>query len=108
MPKKRRNYKRLKLPKQKNKMLIVKQKMTLANAVRREGMRKDGTKFLFYSLTLMDGEANVIKLNLSNELSEDKNLTAKLSTLKLAPCTIDITLYQSGFTLKGTVVKIEF
>ena len=88
-------------------MLITKQKLTLLNVVRREGVKKDGEKFLFYSASFLDNESNVVKMNLNNDLSKNVGITAKLDVAKQVPCEIDFALYQSGFNLKGTVVKIE-
>jgi len=89
-------------------MLIVKQKSTLLNAIKKQGIRKDGQPYLFYTVSLLDSESNVLKMNLSNELSKNLALTTKLEVAKQVPCTIDISVYQSGFNLKGTIVKIEF
>jgi hypothetical protein len=88
-------------------MLIAKQKLTLLNAIKKQGIKKDGQPYLFYTASLLDSESNVLKMNLSNELSKNTALTTKLDTAKQVPCTIDFSIYQSGFNLKGTVVKID-
>jgi len=62
---------------------------------------------MFYMLSLLDDEANVLKINMSNSLSADAGLTKKLDLLKESPITISIALRQSGFNLRGTVVEVD-
>jgi hypothetical protein len=88
-------------------MIIQKQKLTLLSAFKREGTKKEGGAYMFYTGNFLDSESNVLKMNLSNELSNNSTLTAKLVTAKQVPCVVDLSIYQSGFNLKGTVVKIE-
>jgi len=89
-------------------MLIPKVKLTLLNAMRREGTRKDGQPYLFYAISFLDSESNVLKMNLGNELSKNKTLTTKLDISKQIPCTVDIMIHPTGFNLKGTIVKVDF
>jgi len=88
-------------------MLIPNQKIKLLRAVRHEGKKKSGDPYLFYSASFLDSESNVLKMNLSNELSQDIALTKKLDTAKEVPVSIDVVIYQSGFNLRGTVVNME-
>jgi len=87
-------------------MLIKNQKVKLLRAVRHEGTKKNGEKYLFYSASFLDDGANVIKMNFSNSLSEDKKITDKVDNVKEVPVAIDFQIYQSGFQLRGTVVDI--
>ena len=87
-------------------MLIQGIKIKLLRAVRHEGVKKNGEKYLFYSASFLDDGANVIKMNFSNQLSENKKITDKIDGIKEIPVTIDFQIYQSGFSLRGTVVDI--
>jgi hypothetical protein len=82
--------------------------LTLLNAQKREGVKKDGTKYMFYSVSFLDSESNVLKMNLGDKLNKDTVLTGRLENAHQVPVVIDLALYQTGFNLKGTVVKIDF
>jgi hypothetical protein len=92
---------------QEKNMLIKQQKIKLLRAVRHQGQKKNGDDYLFYSGSWLDDESNVLKMNLSNELSKDIKVTKILDTAKELPVIIDVVVYQSGFNLRGTVVKLE-
>jgi len=88
-------------------MIVQNIKIKLLNARRIQGINKKGEPFMFYMLSFLDEEANVLKINMSNTLSADSGLTKKLDNLKETPVTIDLALRQSGFNLRGTVVAID-
>jgi len=88
-------------------MLIVKQKLTLLKVAKREGTKKDGSPYLFYGADFLDNDSNVLRMNLNNNLSADKELTKKLEGARQIPCIVDFNLTAAGFNLKGTVVKVE-
>jgi hypothetical protein len=81
-------------------------KVKLLNAIKKQGNKKTGEPYLFYTANFLDESSNVVRLNLSNQLSVDPILTKKLDNAKEVPCIIDIQIYQSGFNLKGSVVKM--
>jgi len=88
-------------------MLVKQQKIKLLRAVRHEGKKKNGDEYLFYSASFLDDESNVLKMNLSNEMSKNLKVTKILDTAKEIPVIIDVVIYQSGFNLRGTVVNLE-
>jgi len=88
-------------------MLIKNQKVNLLTIVKREGVRgSDKKPYLFYQGSFLDEQAKVIQMNLSNDLSADSNAIAKLIPLRNVAATIDFEVFQSGFSLKGVVVRI--
>ena len=87
-------------------MLVQGLKTKLLRAVKHEGVKKTGEKYLFYSASFLDEGANVIKMNFSNQLSENKKVAEKYENSKEIPVTIDFQIYQSGFNLRATVVDI--
>lgn len=89
-------------------MVIKNIKVVLLNAKRHEGKKKDNSPFLFYAGTLLDDESNVIKVNFSNALSADTKIQKYLDEAQQVPVSIDLSVYQSGFNLRGTIVGIDF
>ena len=87
-------------------MVVKNQKMIFLKSKLHQGT-KGSKPYLFYDVSLMDDEQNTIKVNLSNELCVNKALISKMATAKLSPCSVDLVIYQSGFSLKGTVVRLE-
>jgi len=89
-------------------MVIKNQKVVLLNAKRFEGIKKDGKPFLFYTGTFLDEESNVLKVNFSNAISADAKIQKVLNEAQQIPVSIDLSVYQSGFNLRGTIVAIDF
>jgi len=87
-------------------MLVQNIKLKMLNAVRRSGLKKSGEAYMFYAGTFLDEQSNVIKMNLSNALSGETGLTKKLDVAKEVPVSVDVAIYQSGFNLRGTIVKL--
>ena len=59
-------------------MLIKNQKVKMLKCVRHEGVKKNGEKYLFYSASFLDEGSNVLRMNFSNSLSANTELTSKL------------------------------
>jgi len=89
-------------------MVIKNIKVVLLNAKRQEGTKKDGKPFLFYAGTFLDEESNVLKVNFSNAISADTKITKILDEVQQTPVSIDLSVYQSGFNLRGTITAIDF
>ena len=89
-------------------MIIKNQKVVLLNARKHEGVKKDGKPFLFYAGTFLDDESNVLKVNFSNALSADSKIQKALIEAQQIPVSIDLSVYQSGFNLRGTITGIDF
>jgi len=88
-------------------MIIKDIKVKLLRADKLQGMSKEGKPFMFYVAHLLDEDANVLRLNLSNDLSNDSGLTSKLEDLREKIVTVSISLRQSGFGFKANVVKLD-
>jgi len=90
-----------------NSMVIENIKVRLLRANKLQGIDKGGKPYMFYVANVIDEDANVLKINLSNALSNDSGLAQKLEELKDKIVTISLALRQSGFNLKGTIVKLD-
>jgi len=89
-------------------MIIKNLQIVLLNAKRQEGTKKDGKPFLFYAGTFLDEESNVLKVNFSNAISADTKITKILDDIQQTPVSITLSIYQSGFNLRGTITGIDF
>jgi len=88
-------------------MTLKNSDLTLLTVIKREGISKQGLPYLFYQGRFLDDEGNVCELKFAKSVVDDSPLISKLMTVKNKPVTIDVSIYKSGFNLKGTVSKIE-
>ena len=89
-------------------MIIKNLEFQLTGIKKFEGTSKTGKPYLFYKVKLLDlDEGNIFDFPLSNALNTDKAFTTKLLQAKGKPLSADISLFPSGFSLKGTIVKLE-
>lgn len=86
-------------------MLVKNIKTKIIGLQKVEGT-SNGKSYKFYSAVFLDEDFKTLKINLSNDLGKDEALITKLSSLKDVPVVIELSLHQSGFNIKGTVVGI--
>jgi len=89
-------------------MLIKDVKAKLIGPLQKiEGVSTKNKPYLFYSAVFLDENYKTLKMNLSDELGKDEKLITRLATNKDATVTIDISLHQSGFNFRGTIVALS-
>jgi len=88
-------------------MLLKKQDLQLIKVEKREGISKQGKPYLFYVGKFIDGDGDTAQLKFVNEVVADSKLVAKLMTAHNVPVSVDISIYSSGFNLKGSIVSID-
>jgi hypothetical protein len=89
-------------------MMVLKDiDVQLIVAQKYEGISKQGKPYLFYTGRFLDSEGDVMQLKIGNNLVADTALITKIMATKNKPVTISLSLFPSGFSLKGTVVQLE-
>jgi hypothetical protein len=87
-------------------MILKNAELTLLNIIKREGISKLGKPYLFYEGKFVDDEGNVCNLKIGKPIIDNPAEITKLLVLKNVEVTADVSLYPSGFLLKGTIAKI--
>ena len=89
-------------------MIVKNLEFQLTGIRKFEGTSKAGKPYLFYKVRLLDlDEGNIFDFPLSNALNTDKALMTKLLQAKGKPLSADISFFPSGFSFKGSIVKLE-
>jgi len=91
-------------------MRISKAEVTLLRCDLREGVGKtSGKPYKFYQLDLVDDDARVFKLNVSDELVKTFGEVGmkKLLELRNESMKVDIEIYPKGFDIGANVVAID-
>jgi len=88
-------------------MILKNQDLTMLNMNKKEGISRQGAKYLFYEGKFLDDEGNICSLKLGKQILEDEQLLLQLLSAKNVQVTLDLELYPTGFNLKGTIAKIE-
>lgn len=88
-------------------MLLKNIDLNLLKVEKREGVSKQNKPYMFYVGKFIDADGDVCLLNFQNHIAGDSKIVEKLLKAKNLPVTLDISLYSSGFNLKGSVAHIE-